>query len=42
MPTQETKQAALSVRRAVLPVEEVVEIIREWVEFHARHCAARL
>ncbi|MDQ5825260.1 MAG: hypothetical protein M3441_13790 [Chloroflexota bacterium] len=34
MSTQETRQAGSS---AVLPVGEVVEIVREWVDLHARH-----
>jgi hypothetical protein len=37
MPRQETKQADLAGRNSVLPVEEVVAIIREWVDLHARH-----
>jgi hypothetical protein len=37
MPTQETKQANLAGNSAVLPVREVVEIVREWVDLHARH-----
>src|SRR5205823_2569093 len=37
MPRQETKQADLMGRSAVLPVREVVEIVREWVDLHARH-----
>ncbi len=37
MPTQETKPTDLSGSSAVLPVGEVVEIVREWVDLHARH-----
>jgi hypothetical protein len=37
MPTQETQPAALAGRSAVLPVAEVVAIVREWVDLHARH-----
>ncbi len=37
MPAQETKQAGLAGSSAVLPVIEVVEIVREWVDLHARH-----
>jgi len=37
MPTQETQPADLAGRSAVLPVGEVVEIVREWVGLHARH-----
>ena len=37
MPVQETKQADLVGSSAVLPVREVVEIVREWVDLHARH-----
>ncbi len=38
-PTQETEHAnpASNETSAVLPVREVVEIVREWVELHARH-----
>ena len=35
MPTQET--AALKDRSLVLPVAEVVEIVREWVDLQSRH-----
>jgi len=37
MPTQETPQGELAGRSAVLPVHDVVAIVREWVELHARH-----
>jgi len=37
MPTQKTKQADRASRSAILPVEEVVAIVREWVDLHARH-----
>ena len=37
MPAQETKQANVAGRSVVLPVEEVVGIVREWVDLHARH-----
>jgi hypothetical protein len=37
MPTQATKQVDLAGRGAVLPVGEVVEIVREWVDLHVRH-----
>jgi hypothetical protein len=37
MPTQETKQADPTGSSAVLPVAEVVQIVREWVDLHARH-----
>lgn len=37
MPSQETKQADRARSSAVLPVREVVEIVREWVDLHARH-----
>ena len=37
MPTQAPLQAELAGRRAVLPVQEVIEIVREWVDLHARH-----
>lgn len=33
---QETQQVQAG-RSAVLPVHEVVEIVREWVELHARY-----
>jgi hypothetical protein len=37
MPTQETIQADPAGSSAVLSVEEVVEIVREWVNIYARH-----
>src|SRR6059058_562018 len=39
MPTQETTQAELDGTKstAVLPVREVIEIVQEWVDLHARH-----
>ena len=37
MPARETRQAGLAGSSAVLPVREVVEIVREWVDLHARH-----
>jgi hypothetical protein len=37
MPPQETKQADLARSSAVLPVGEVVEIVREWVDLHGCH-----
>ncbi|CAA9220037.1 MAG: hypothetical protein AVDCRST_MAG26-486 [uncultured Chloroflexia bacterium] len=37
MPAQETTQADLAGRSAVLPVAAVVDIVREWVDLHARH-----
>ena len=37
MPTQEAKQADLTGSSAVLPVREVIEIVQEWVDLHARH-----
>ncbi len=37
MPTEETLEADPAARSAVLPVAEVIEIVREWVDFHARH-----
>lgn len=37
MPAHETKQADRTGKSAVLPVREVVEIVREWVDLHARH-----
>src|SRR5215212_3655406 len=37
MPTQDTKQADLAGSSAVLPVREVVEIVREWVDLYALH-----
>jgi hypothetical protein len=36
IPTQETTQADLAGKGAALPAGEVVEIVREWVELHAR------
>jgi hypothetical protein len=36
MPTQDTQQADRSGSRAVLPVEAVVAIVREWVDLQAR------
>ena len=36
MPTQDTQQADRAGRGAVLPVEEVVAIVREWVDLQAR------
>src|SRR6476660_8196573 len=37
MPAQETTRADPAGRSAVLPAGEVVEIVREWVNLHARH-----
>ena len=37
MSTQETRPADLAGRSAVLPVHEVVALVREWVDLHARH-----
>jgi hypothetical protein len=37
LPTQATKQADLAGRSKALPVGDVVEIVREWVDLHARH-----
>src|SRR5262245_61953434 len=37
MPTRETEPADRAGRNAVLPVREVIEIVREWVDLHARH-----
>src|SRR5215217_3206402 len=37
MSTQATKQGDLAERSAVLPVRDIVEIVREWVDLHARH-----
>ncbi len=37
MQAQETTHAALAGSSAVLPVREVVEIVLEWVDLHARH-----
>ena len=37
MSTQETRSADLAGRSAVLPVHEVVALVREWVDLHARH-----
>jgi hypothetical protein len=37
MSTQEPKQADPAGGRAVLPVREVVAIVREWVDLHVRH-----
>lgn len=37
MPTQEPQPAGLAGRSAVLRVDEVVAIVREWVDLHARH-----
>lgn len=37
MPTQESEQVNLKRNYPALPVREVVEIVREWVELYARH-----
>src|SRR4051794_38841163 len=37
MPARETQQADLAGASAVLPVAEVIAIVREWVNRHARH-----
>ena len=37
MSTQETRPADLAGRSAVLPVHEVVALVRKWVDLHARH-----
>src|SRR5262245_5397933 len=37
MPTQETQQADRAGHSAALPVAEVIAIVREWVDLHARH-----
>jgi hypothetical protein len=37
MPTPETKEAGQAQSSAILPVHEVIEIVREWVELYARH-----
>lgn len=37
MPTQQTQQADLAERSAVLPVGEVIQRVQEWVDLHARH-----
>ena len=37
MPTQKTQPADLAGCSAVLPVAEIVAIVREWVDLHARH-----
>jgi hypothetical protein len=36
MPSYETQKANLAGHSAVLPVKEVVDIVREWVDLHAR------
>jgi hypothetical protein len=37
MPAEETEQAGPAGGSAVLPVGQIVEIVREWVDLHARH-----
>ena len=37
MPAREAKQAGQARRSAILPVEEVIVIVQEWVDLHARH-----
>lgn len=37
MPTQNTSQLPLSRQSAVLPAADVVAIVQDWVEHHARH-----
>ena len=37
MSTQEPQQADPARASAVLPVREVIEIVQEWVDLHARH-----
>jgi hypothetical protein len=36
-PPQQTTQSDLEGKRAVLPVSQVIAIVREWVELHARN-----
>jgi hypothetical protein len=37
MPVEETQQGDLAARSTVLPVAEVIGIVCEWVDLHARH-----
>jgi hypothetical protein len=37
MPTQETRPADSAERSAILPVHDIIAIVREWVDLHTRH-----